>query len=255
MDKLNKLLQDLDISKVALAKYLGVSRQMIYNYLSNDGINKMPTEKKEKLFELLGVKNEKETGKIKITPEYRIEVDNRLNDKIVSNNNLSMVNENGLGEEKNTLLNNIYSMIKEKLVDDKNEVNYKSFVYLYHFLQSMDASKELKYILAYISKSTGFTDPTQYAFSEDPQFIFESIMYSAMTLYTNGGASKSKLAESHKRWENEIEQKKEDKLSRTQQLNSAKTQALRELGYTEINENNAGEVLEKIAEIQSRFIS
>ena len=32
MDKLNEILQEVGISKVKLAKYLGVSRQMIYNY-------------------------------------------------------------------------------------------------------------------------------------------------------------------------------------------------------------------------------
>ena len=77
-------------------------------------------------------------------------------------------------------------------------------------------------------------------------------MYSAMTLYTNGGASKSKIAESHRRWEAVLERKNEEKLSRTQELNTAKIQALRELGYTEINAQNASEVFDKIAEIQSR---
>jgi hypothetical protein len=32
-------------------------------------------------------------------------------------------------------------------------------------------------------------------------------MYSAMTLYANGGASKTKLAESHRKWENELSRK------------------------------------------------
>ena len=36
MDKLNDLLQELGISKVKLAKYLGVSRQMVYNYLDSE---------------------------------------------------------------------------------------------------------------------------------------------------------------------------------------------------------------------------
>ena len=33
MDRLNEILHELGISKVKLAKFLGVSRQMIYNYL------------------------------------------------------------------------------------------------------------------------------------------------------------------------------------------------------------------------------
>ena len=45
MDALNKLLQDLGISKVKLAKYLGVSRQMVYNYLTFEDINNWPKEK------------------------------------------------------------------------------------------------------------------------------------------------------------------------------------------------------------------
>ena len=80
-------------------------------------------------------------------------------------------------------------------------------------------------------------------------------MYSAMTLYTNGGASKAKLAESHRRFVTQIEHKLEEKMSRTLELNTIKVQALKELGYTEINENNATEVFEKIAEIQSRKVS
>ena len=118
----------------------------------------------------------------------------------------------------------------------------------------MNSAKELKYILGYVSKAAGYTKPNDYAFEEEKQFIFESIMYSAMTLYTNGGASRTKLAESHKRWEAELAKKNEEKLSRTQELNTAKVQALKELGYTEINERNASEVFDKIAEIQSRKI-
>ena len=118
----------------------------------------------------------------------------------------------------------------------------------------MDSSKELKYILGYVAKETGFVKPLEFAFDEEEQFIFESIMYSAFVLYNSGGASKTKLAECHKRFINQIEQKMEDKLSRTLELNNIKVQALKELGYTEINENNASEVFEKIAEIQSRKV-
>ena len=48
--------------------------------------------------------------------------------------------------------------------------------------------------------------------------------------------------------------KHEEKLSRTQELNSVKLQALKELGYTTITEDNAKEVFEKIAEIQTRKV-
>ena len=79
-------------------------------------------------------------------------------------------------------------------------------------------------------------------------------MFYAMTLYNNGGASRSKIAESHRRFVNQIEHKIEEKMSRTLELNTIKVQALKELGYNEINEKNAAEVFERIAEIQSRKV-
>ena len=118
----------------------------------------------------------------------------------------------------------------------------------------MGTTDELKYILCYMSKSLGFTDPMEFVFDKDKQFVFESILFSAMTLYNNGGASRNKISETHKKFVEDIKNKKEEKLSRTQELNTAKIQALKELGYTEINESNAKEVLEKIAEIQSRKV-
>ena len=128
-------------------------------------------------------------------------------------------------------------------------------LYLFHYLQALTNTKELKYILGYVAKETGFVKPLEFAFEEEEQFIFESIMYSAMVLYRSGKASKSKLAESHRRFVSQIEQKMEDKLSRTMELNNIKNQALKELGISEINEQNASEVFEKIAEIQSRKLA
>ena len=60
MDALNKLLQDLGVSKVKLAKYLGVSRQMVYNYLELDDLSKWPKEKKIMLYRLLDINDESE---------------------------------------------------------------------------------------------------------------------------------------------------------------------------------------------------
>ena len=255
MDNLNDLLQELEISKVRLAKFLGVSRQMVYNYLDSDNLEKMPNDKKMKLFNLLNIESLEDIKSIKVDSDYTMNVESKLNQGVKKTaNDETIVDLKGLSKNDAEILNNIFNYIKEKLVEDKTDTSSNVFRYLYHFLQSMDNAKELKYILGYVSKSTGFTDPNVFVFNEDQQFIFESIMYSAMTLYNNGGASRSKIAESHRRWVAEIEQKNEEKLSRTQQLNTAKVQALKELGYTEINESNAAEVLEKIAEIQSRSV-
>ena len=58
----------------------------------------------------------------------------------------------------------------------------------------------------------------------------------------------------HKKFINEIERKNEKKLGRTQQLNTCKIQALRELGYSDITPENAAEILEKMAEIETREV-
>ncbi len=253
--KLNELLHELGISKVKLAKFLGVSRQMIYNYLEMDDINKWPKDKKVLLFNLLGVKDDKEIVKIKVDTDYITSVEMRLNslcdNKKIDNSGVGSELLNGISQKNQELFIGIIDLIKEYLEDNgKNGINVVN--YLYHYLQAMNNTKELKYILAYVAKETGFEKPMEFAFEEDEQFIFESVMFSAMVLYRSGKASKSKLAESHRRFVNQIEQKMEEKLSRTMELNNIKAQALRELGYTVIDDDNATEVFEKIAEIESR---
>ena len=255
MKELNILLTELGISKVRLAKYLGVSRQMLYNYLALNSLNDWPKEKSVKLLSLLNITDEDTIKNITVTGEYIIEVESRLNEGVKDSSNREVLSVlKGFNKKEQELLSDIINLLKEKLADDKTKNTYNAYSYLYHFLQSMETTPELNYIVAYMSKSLGFTDPMEFTFDKEQQFIFESIMFSAMTLYNNGGASKSKITESHKRFVQDIEHKKEEKLSRTQELNTAKVQALKELGYTEINENNAKEVLEKIAEIQSRKV-
>lgn len=258
MTKLNDLLQELGVTKVRLAKYLGVSRQMVYNYLELEDINKWPKEKKLLLFKLLDIEDGEEgtIDNIKVSTEYLMAVENRLNQGVKNSSDLdNYFDLKGLNKDEQTLLADITYLLKEKLLDENKRVeNYNAILYLYHMLQSLDNVPEIKYIFGYMSKTTGFITPDEYKFDEDKQFIFEGILYSALTLYNNGGASRSKLAESHKRFVQEIEQKNEEKLSRTQQLNTIRIQALRELGYNEINESNAAEVFEKIAEIQSRKV-
>ena len=255
MRQLNELFQELGISKVRLAKYLGVSRQMVYNYLELNDINKWPKEKKLLLFKLLDVSDAKEIDEIEVTTDYLMNVESRLNQGVKSSTELENgFDLKGLNKESQILLSDITYLLKEKLSDENNKENYYAILYLYHLLQSLDNVPEIKYIFGYMSKTTGFTNPEDFKFQEDKQFIFEGILYSALNLYNNGGASRSRLAESHRRFVREIEQKNEEKLSRTQQLNTTKIQALKELGYTTMTEANAAEVLEKIAEIESRKI-
>lgn len=255
MSKINNVLSELGISKVRLAKYLGVSRQMLYNYLACEKLEDWPSEKATRLMQLLEVKTEKELNDLVIDGDYIIKIDTKLNEGVkvaLSNNNLGDLK--GFNRKEVEILTDLTTLLKDRLKDDKTKDTYNTYIYLYHFMQSMETNKELKYLLAFVSKLTGFTKPREFLYNQDNQILFESIMYSGFTLYNNGGASSRKVQDQHEKFVKDIEQKHEEKLSRTQELNTVKMQALKELGYTTINEENAKEVFEKIAEIQSRKV-
>ena len=255
MSKINNVLSELGVSKVRLAKYLGVSRQMLYNYLACEKLEDWPSEKATRLMQLLEVKTEKELNDLVIDGDYIIKIDTKLNEGVkvaLSSNNLGDLK--GFNRKEVEILTDLTSLLKDRLKDDKTKDTYNTYIYLYHFMQSMETNKELKYLLAFVSKLTGFTKPREFLYNQDNQILFESIMYSGFTLYNNGGASTRKVQDQHEKFVKDIEQKHEEKLSRTQELNTVKMQALKELGYTTINEENAKEVFEKIAEIQSRKV-
>lgn len=258
MEALNELLKELGVSKVKLAKYLGVSRQMVYNYLEMSSIDEWPKDKKMKLLLLLDIQSYDDIKSVKPTNEYIMRVERVLSDSEGESSIFSMDSAGydfkDLNKKQQKLLLDIVGLLKEKLSEDEDGSASSMCRYLYHFLQVIDDVQELKYILAYFAKSNGFVPSREFVFNEENQLTFEGIMYQAITLFNNGGASKTKIAEAHKRFEADIEQRQEEKLSRTQELNTVKVQALKELGYTEINEKNATEVFEKIAEIQSRKI-
>ncbi len=255
MKELNRILSETGVSKVKLAKYLGVSRQMLYNYLSEETMDKWPKEKATKLFTLLNIKKPEDLKKVKVDGSYITDIESKISGTTSEAPSKSATLDlKGFSKKEQDLFNDIFNNLKQKVMDDKSKETFYVLKYLNYFLQSMDNTKELKYTLAYFSKALGFTDPLEFAFNENQQYIFESVMYSGMNIYTNGRASKSKIADTHKRFVDEIELKREERLSRTQELNAAKIQALRELGFSEINSSNAKEVLEKIAEIESRKV-
>ncbi len=256
MERLNDILRELGISKVKLAKCLGVSRQMIYNYLELDDINKWPKDKKVILLNILGIKSADELSNIKVDTDYIMDVETRIN-SLFENTAKSNVSDSNaifsnLNSKQKELMHNIVDELKERLEDEKDEDGYNSILYLYHFLQSMESMKELKYVLAYVSKVGGYTKPYEFVYDETEQFIFESIFFSALNLYHAGSSSKTKIAETHKRFVTQIENRLEEKMGRTLEMNTVKLQAMKELGYTEVNEENVAEIMYKIDEIQSR---
>ena len=119
MDRLNDILHELGISKVKLAKFLGVSRQMIYNYLDLDDLNKWPKDKKVLLLNLLGIKSADELDTIKIDTDYITAVETRLN--AMCNDTPAAIGSldagsifNGLGKKEKELMMGIIDLIKEK---------------------------------------------------------------------------------------------------------------------------------------------
>ena len=253
MSKISSVLSEIGVSKVRLAKYLGVSRQMLYNYLALDKLEEWPSEKATRLMQLLEIKRESDLETLEIDGEYIIKIDNKLNEGVkVQLSGSNLIDLKGFNRKEIEILTDIISLLKDRLRDDRNKEVYNSYVYLYHFMQSMENNKELKYLLCFVSKLMGFTEPNEFLFNQEQQFNFEAIIFSAFMLYNKGGASRSKLSDTHKRFVQEINRKHEEKLSRTQELTAIKEQALKELGYTTLTEENGKEVLEKIAEIQSR---
>ena len=153
MSKLNEILQELGISKVKLAKYLGVSRQMIYNYLDLDSISKWPKEKKILLLKLLDIEDgsDKALSKIKIDSDYLMQVEGRLNQSIKDTIEIENISDlKKLKKEEQQLFSDITYIIKDKLTDEyKHDESVASLTYIYHILQSLDNAPEVKYFLAY----------------------------------------------------------------------------------------------------------
>lgn len=256
MNELLELLQSAGITKVKLAKYLGVSRQMVYNYLELEKIIKWPTEKRILLCKLLNISEEnpdEDIHKIKLNSDYLENIEAKLEyNRHSSLNEYDYFNMPNLSKEEKRLVNDLIFIIKEKFTDERTEDTFNQFKYLYNILQSINNNPEIKYIFAYLSKILGFTDANEYKFNENAQFILESILFTAMNLYSSGGATKSKLIAVHEKFEQTIEAKKEEILTRTEQLNTIQVQALRELGYNKLTNENGKEVIKKMAEIEMR---
>lgn len=257
MQRLNELLQELGVSKVKLAKYLGVSRQMVYNYLVLDDLDKWPKEKKLLLLQLFDIEDGKEDDllNIQVNTEYMLSVEKRLNNAMKKNDDSEYyISTDGLTKDNRELLNNIMFLLKEKLEEDDNGQSSTTLRYLYYLLQAIANIPEIEYMLAYMAKSNGFIKPDEFAYDEDKQYTFEGILYTAISLYNSGKADRDKVEDNHRLFIQEIEQRNEEKLSRTQQLMTFRNQALRELGYDDVNSDNAVEFYEKLAEIESRKV-
>ena len=254
----NEVLTGLGISKVKLAKYLGVSRQMLYNYLSLESLEDWPEDKKIKIKTLLGIEEGVELSDITISTKYINEVESRLNEDIKTCKDSEIFNKiRSYNREQQELVIDLFTKLKSGLTINKDDKVVSTLEYLRDFIDLLNIYPELKYTLAYFSKFYKNRDPNEFVYDKEDQFVFESIMYYGLTMYHNKSDSKTrlssvKLKESHDRFINEINMRNREQIGRTEELNTAKIKALKELGYAEINEKNDKEVLEKIAEIERR---
>ena len=180
MRKLNDLLQDIGISKVKLAKYLGVSRQMVYNYLTLDSIDKWPKEKKILLLQLLDINDadDKTISSINVNTDYLLGIEKRLNANIKKDENVDRnFDLTGVDKEGKVLLSEIVSLLKDRLIEG-GFTNNSTVRYLYYMIQSMSNIPEIRYILAYMAKSNGFIDPDEFAFDVMTGFCYSRNPYS-----------------------------------------------------------------------------
>lgn len=246
MDEILKLLRKLGISKVELAKYLGVSRQMVYNYLASNDIYSWPKDKRIKLFDLFNVTKYEDLDKIIIDINYIKEVENRLNDKNTHIN----VDSSKLPRQTQNIIDNYVSFLAENAGGENDKILMMGL----NFLQSSLLFKDIRFFLEYFEKMSGKKNVNYFTFDADKQYIFEGIIYSAISLYKNGGYSMSKVDTAHQLFEREVSKVKERQKDVTKTLSLTKIHALRELGYEEINDENAEKVFAKMAEIQARKI-
>ena len=115
MERLNEIFSEAGISKVKLAKYLGVSRQMVYNYLEMDSINEWPLEKKMKLLTLLNIKSNEEINDIKVDNDFIKHVNNLVNEEYSTLVEKGSLYFDGISNKDQKVLNDIIFLLKDKL--------------------------------------------------------------------------------------------------------------------------------------------
>ena len=167
VEKVNQILKQANISKVNLAKYLGVSRQMIYNYFDGEDLSKLPNDKCQLLYDLLDVKSSEEILNIKLDNEYLQKVSNKMfSTKKNTSKKEEVIELSGLDKEEVNLISDISLMLKNIILDNKSREGeaIETVRYVYNFIQNLSTNKELKYVLGYFSKNFGYTDPNKFFF-------------------------------------------------------------------------------------------
>ncbi len=236
------LIQECEISKVALANYFNVSRQMIYNYLNFDSLDQWPMKKRIMLLDLFGVDNTIELEKLEITDKLRSEVNYRLGNANSGYDALSFAN---LEPRYRALINDLIRMCED---DETKEDVYTVMMFLEYAL----INDEYRFLIEYLAKVFKRTNPTEFKYNEKEQKAFEGILYSAFSLFNSKKYSSEKTDKVHNEFVNDISKRSQHDLQSTSTINVAKIIAKKELGIDVIDETNVDKVLEKVIEIQKR---
>lgn len=236
------LIDKLNISKVALATYLNVSRQMVYNYLSMNSIDEWPLDKKIKILELFGVKNTLELENLSVNTKLLESVRDKLNSV---DRNALQIKYNSLDARSKRIVDDVIN-----LCDDKELI--ESLNTLLTLMEYSLISDDYKYLISYLSKVFKKMNPRDFGEDKDRQMAFEGILFSAFNLFNSGKFSKEKTQKVHEELVREIEKKSELDSQATNVINVTKIIAKKELGIDSIDETNIDKVLEKMIEIQGR---
>ena len=186
-DTINKIIKSCQLVK---EEYHTVD--IVLGYAGFDSLDKWPNDKKIlllKLFDLHDLDDDT-LENLEITNDYLNEVEVRLQEGVKESQENDYLDLKGLKKEEHALLSDITYLIKEMLTDSPNhEENFYTLQYVHHMLLSIDNVPEIKYLLAYLSKTCGFVKPDVFKFNEDKQKIFEGIIHSAFTLYNSGDSA------------------------------------------------------------------
>ena len=107
MKEASRIINEANISKVSIAKYLGVSRQMLYNYLALNSISDLPKDKQTKILSLFGVEKASELEKIVVTDDYINELETRIKEGIIDTFNKESISDlKGLNKKEQTSFQN-----------------------------------------------------------------------------------------------------------------------------------------------------
>ncbi len=245
MDEIRKILlliDKLNISKVALATYLNVSRQMVYNYLSMNSLDEWPLDKKIKMLDLFNVDSTIELVDLEIDSKlYEI-----VNAKLKSvNQNALQLKYNKLDAKSKRIVEDVINLCDVK--ETKEDLNT-----LLTLIEFSMISEDYKYLITYLSKVFKKVEADTFGKDVERQMSFEGILFSAFNLFNSGKFSKEKTKKVHAEFVKELERKSELDSQATNVINVTKLIAKKELGIDSIDDTNVDKVLEKMIEIQGR---